>query len=486
MKRALLSAVFAALLSASCFASLQASASLAWVQNGSSYTYTITLKNTGTTTIGDFFYAWIPGQDYLPVAPSSTGSPNSWAPSIEHAGAGDGWGINWSAGSSSSYLAAGSSLTGFSFTTTATPTQILGNSPFYSGVPVGTSFVYSQGLFSDPGFKFVVTGPPSLTVSTLQLTASAIVGGNGLSGTVTLSQSAASGATVNLSSDSSAILVPATKPVAAGSNSCTFSISTLGVLSALTGHIKATLSSDTTGKSSALIVNPAALSLVSVSPSSFFSGLNGTGMVTLNGKAPSATEAITLTSNNANVIVPSSLNATQQSAITKFVVQTKRIFADATVTIGATYRGITKSGAFTLKSVAHASGNVSFAKLTNNYAYNIHLTNIGTKSISTLLFGWTPGKDLLPSLPTITHLPTGWSAHVVGGTTGQGYAILFTTTSAPLAAGASINGFVFTATFTPTQLDSASPFDSSALAGTSNVYIGAYASDPGSPFVLKA
>jgi hypothetical protein len=59
-----------------------------------------------------------------------------------------------------SELAAGASLAGFSFDSTATPAQIAGASQFFNNPPVATSFVYSQAPFSDAGFSFVAASNP--------------------------------------------------------------------------------------------------------------------------------------------------------------------------------------------------------------------------------------------------------------------------------------------------------------------------------------
>ena len=47
-------------------------------------------------------------------------------------------------------------LLAFGFNEAATPATSAGNSPFYPGTPIGTSFVYSGAPFSDAGDKFVV------------------------------------------------------------------------------------------------------------------------------------------------------------------------------------------------------------------------------------------------------------------------------------------------------------------------------------------
>ena len=65
----------------------------------------------------------------------------------------------------------GGSLSGFSFVSSTTPEQMMGDSPFFPGTPVLTSFVYSGAPFSDGGYKFVVTAAPVPEPSTIALLA---------------------------------------------------------------------------------------------------------------------------------------------------------------------------------------------------------------------------------------------------------------------------------------------------------------------------
>ena len=79
----------------------------------------------------------------------------------------------------------------FTFKSADTPAQLAGNSPFYPGTPVGTSFVYSgQPLNGDP-FEFVVQSVPEPASMTL-----ALIGGIGVFGAGWLKQSRAAGQSV--------------------------------------------------------------------------------------------------------------------------------------------------------------------------------------------------------------------------------------------------------------------------------------------------
>jgi hypothetical protein len=134
-----------------------ASASIAVNPLGPSlWQYDITLHDTGSTTIGTFWFAWVPGEDLLASSPSSVESPTGWTDMITGGGAGDGFAVQWIV-SPSSVLAPSASLKGFSFESSDAPSSVFGDSVFHHGTPVPTSFVYSGAPFSDAGFQFVAT-----------------------------------------------------------------------------------------------------------------------------------------------------------------------------------------------------------------------------------------------------------------------------------------------------------------------------------------
>jgi hypothetical protein len=157
MQRRLLLIAIGLLTASSAMAQLNATGSISFSQNAGVYTYNITLNNTGTTNIGTLWYSWVPGEDFMPVAPSGTSGPSGWTPAVTHFGLSDGWAVQWIA---STPLAAGSSLSGFQFMSTATPAELAGNSVFFPTTPVGTSFVYVGAPFGDPGHQLVINPVP--------------------------------------------------------------------------------------------------------------------------------------------------------------------------------------------------------------------------------------------------------------------------------------------------------------------------------------
>jgi len=83
--------------------------------------------------------------------------------------------------------------------------------------------------------------PPAVTVSSLTLNPSTVIGGSGSSGTVRLSATVQTATAVQLASGSSAATVPANVVVPAGASSANFTINTTSVSTQTTATITATL-----------------------------------------------------------------------------------------------------------------------------------------------------------------------------------------------------------------------------------------------------
>jgi hypothetical protein len=139
---------------------------------GGMYHYTVTLNNTGTTTVGTLWFAWIPGGNFMATVPTGITSPAGWsAQVVGGAGAAS---ILWQANNAGSRLAAGGTLTTFSFNSTSTPAQLSGFAVSSPSNLVTTSFIYSGAAFSDAGFQFtasVVPAPSAAAFASLSLAA---------------------------------------------------------------------------------------------------------------------------------------------------------------------------------------------------------------------------------------------------------------------------------------------------------------------------
>lgn len=166
--------IFAALaltgVAASSFAQFpSATGSFTSTPNGGVFNYTITLQNTGTLNIGQFWFAWIPDINFMIPLPTAIGSPTGWNPIVSgFGGPFDGYGIQWTATGAANFLAAGASKQ-FTFTSAMTPSELSGPSFYNPHPPVGTSFVYEPTLAF--GSQFVVTAavPEPATLATVGL-----------------------------------------------------------------------------------------------------------------------------------------------------------------------------------------------------------------------------------------------------------------------------------------------------------------------------
>lgn len=110
---------------------------------GGNYDYTITLDNTGTTSLESFWYAWTQSGNNLTSDPSSAGNSLGWANNL------DGNSIMWEGGSGDA-LAPGHTAT-FTFVDSENPTTI-------TTPPQGESVAYVGGIDFSQGISGDSTG----------------------------------------------------------------------------------------------------------------------------------------------------------------------------------------------------------------------------------------------------------------------------------------------------------------------------------------
>ncbi len=139
------------------------------------FQYNLTLNDTGTTKLGTFWFAWIPGDNFMPVTPTGITSPAGWQEIVTSGGPSNGYAIQWTAQAPADDLAAGSSLSGFSFDSTLTLAQLEAPAAGHPADPVATAVVYSGAPFSDAGFQFTAKAaapePSDLVLSALAVAA---------------------------------------------------------------------------------------------------------------------------------------------------------------------------------------------------------------------------------------------------------------------------------------------------------------------------
>jgi hypothetical protein len=98
--------------------------------------------------------------------------------------------------------------------------------------------------------------PSPVTLSAIALSATSVVGGNSVQGTVRLSAAATTATVVTLASSNAAATVPASVTVAAGASSASFTVNTTTVSATVSATISGTLDGIT--RSATLTINPVA------------------------------------------------------------------------------------------------------------------------------------------------------------------------------------------------------------------------------------
>lgn len=189
-------------------------------------------------------------------------------------------------------------------------------------------------------------------LTSLSLNPGSVPTGIASTGTVILTEPAAGGATVTLSSSHPAVaIVPAFVRVAATSTTANFTVSTTSVATLMTVTISAYFHGVT--KSATLIVNPVLLTSLSLNPTNVIGGSLSAGTVTLSGAAPAGGVLVALSTSNAAVAnVPATLVVTPGSTTADFSVSTGASCTSATAIISAAYAGTNKSGVLAVNAIA--------------------------------------------------------------------------------------------------------------------------------------
>lgn len=179
--------------------------------------------------------------------------------------------------------------------------------------------------------------PPRLTA--LSLNDDDLEGGfASATGTVTLNGAAPTGGwTIALSRTGTAISVPATVTVPAGSTSTTFSVASNLVPADATSTVTATKVAD--AFSATLTVRQIKVTTLSVLPGSIQGGGLVTGSVTLNRSVPTTGVAVVLSSNSGAAFVAGTVTVPINQMTTTFTVSTVGVASDTVAQITASFNG---------------------------------------------------------------------------------------------------------------------------------------------------
>ena len=204
----------------------------------------------------------------------------------------------------------------------------------------------------------LTVNPPAAGLIGVSVNPTAVTGGTGSTGTVTLGAAApAGGAVVTLASNNvNAATMPASVTVPANATTVTFAIATNAVTAVKAVTITATYNG--VAKTAVLTVNPPAAGLVgvTVNPTAVTGGMGSTGTVTLGAAAPAGGAVVTLASSNLNAAtVPVSVTVPANATTVTFAIATKALAAMQAVTITATYNGVTKTATLTVNPAGPAA-----------------------------------------------------------------------------------------------------------------------------------
>jgi hypothetical protein len=193
----------------------------------------------------------------------------------------------------------------------------------------------------------------SAALNSLKLTPASVIGGQSVTGVVSLTGPApTTGAVVQLASANSAAGVPSSVTVAAGASSASFSITTSIVSATTIGNINASYANvKKTANLTVQPVPPPALSSITLNPSSVGGGSSVAGTVALTAPASAGGITIALTSSNpTKARVPATVTVNVGSTAATFTITTVGVSIHTPVTIRASYSGVTKSAVLTVRA----------------------------------------------------------------------------------------------------------------------------------------
>src|ERR1035441_6352169 len=187
-----------------------------------------------------------------------------------------------------------------------------------------------------------------MLVSALACNPTSVNSGASTTCTVTLNQSAPSGGSaVALSSNNTALTVPASVTVPANSTSTTFTATVGTITTTRSATITATLNRASQSTTLSLAA-PMLVSALACNPTSVNSGASTTCTATLNQSAPTGGSAVALSSNNTALTVPASVTVPANSASTTFTATVGTITTTQSATITATLNGASQTASLTL------------------------------------------------------------------------------------------------------------------------------------------
>ncbi len=330
----------------------------------------------------------------------------------------------------------------------------------YSGLSGQNTSTFTA-TYSGVGLTQVLT-VNGITISSVSLSPTSVLGGLSSTGTVTIGSAApAGGFSVPLSSSTASATVPGTVTVAAGATTATFNASTNPVSSTTVAVI--TAGSGSASASANLTITPPDLANLSLSPTSVSGGTTSTGTVTLTGDAPSSGTTVTLSSSNSAAMVPANVVVPSGQKTATFTVSTSAVSTTTSAVVTATVGSVKQTATLTITPPTLATLTVSPTSVTG-----------GTSSTGMVTLSWPTGSTgLVVSLQsgnTSAVVPA--SVTVASGASTASFTITTSPVNAPttatLTATLGANSTTASLTITPSTLSSVTLNPTTVIGGSSS------------------
>ncbi len=199
------------------------------------------------------------------------------------------------------------------------------------------------------GLVYWAPSKSNLTLTSLKLDPSSVLGGFGSTGTVSVSTGPNYSVTISLFSSDASAVVPASVVMPAGVTSVTFAVTTKAVTATRTTTI--TASGSGLGSVSAdLLINPIIVDSLTFAKSTLTGGDSTTATVSINVTAPTGGAKVLLTSSNAVATVPANVTIPAGTKSTTFAITTTNPATDQTCPIKAAYGSGSKTTNLAVKA----------------------------------------------------------------------------------------------------------------------------------------
>jgi len=240
------------------------------------------------------------------------------------------------------------------------------------------------------------------SVYSVTLSPSTVIGGGSVTGTVQLQAPAGpAGVSVTLITLSTAVSAPLSVMVNSGQKTASFPVSTSPVASDTLGRVGAIVGRS--GAGADLLVKAGSIRTFSLTPGY----INGGGTVVLtaglDGPAPSGGAVISLSSNLANVTLPSTVTIPGGASVASVNLNVDPVPTDSVATITGTYNGKSKSNTITIKAPAMTSLTLGATSTSGIHSYTgtITLNFVAPASGLTISLSSNSGLVTVPSSVTV-------------------------------------------------------------------------------------